>query len=58
VDVEIQPVLRADEVPRSELGAATRLGWNSWSWRQPMPRDAADAVFHADDRTELDGADL
>jgi type VI secretion system protein ImpH len=57
VDVDIQPVLRADDVPACRLGAGdglgTRLGWNTWSHRDAMTRDAADAVFPAEDATAI-----
>ncbi len=54
VDVDVQLVLTASEVPTIQLGPApavgrgglgSRLGWNTWSRSRPMQRDAADAVF-------------
>ncbi len=53
LDVEFQLVLKAEEVPSCKvgpgLGLGSRLGWNTWSRRRPMPKDAADAVFQAVD---------
>ena len=53
LDIEIQPILRAHDVPRCEVGGGSgaRLGWNTWSRRLPMKEDARDAVFRVDDRT-------
>jgi type VI secretion system protein ImpH len=50
IDVDVQLVLKAAEVPatnlgRSAAGAGSRLGWNTWSRSRPMRRDADDAVF-------------
>ncbi len=50
VDVDIQLVLQADEVPATKLGRpaagpGSRLGWNTWSRSRPLRRDADDAVF-------------
>lgn len=46
-DVELQLVLRADEVPRCTLGAdaALPLGWATWMRTTASPRDADDTVF-------------
>lgn len=44
-DFDIQPVLRAAEVPRCQLGGDAYLGWNTWTWSAPFPRDADDAIF-------------
>ncbi len=53
MDVEFQLVLKKDEVPGCKvgpgMGLGSRLGWNTWSKRKPMPRDAADAVFQAEE---------
>jgi type VI secretion system protein ImpH len=53
LDVEFQLVLAAEEVPACKVGVkggiGTRLGWNTWSRRQPMKRDADDAVFQAEE---------
>lgn len=58
IDVEIQLVLKKDEVPGCRVGPGagigSRLGWNTWSKRKPTPHDAADAVFQADDDVWLD----
>jgi type VI secretion system protein ImpH len=50
IDVDIQLILQAPEVPACKLGRpvtglGSRLGWNSWSRSRPMRRDADDAVF-------------
>jgi type VI secretion system protein ImpH len=48
-DFDVQPVLKADEVPRCRLGGdradPSRLGWNTWVRSRPFPRDAENAVF-------------
>jgi type VI secretion system protein ImpH len=48
-DFDVQPVLEAAEVPRSQLGGliqnASYLGWNTWLRSRPMPHDAGDAIF-------------
>jgi type VI secretion system protein ImpH len=53
MDAEFQLILKKDEVPGCKvgpgLGLGSRLGWNTWSKRKPMPRDAADAVFQAEE---------
>jgi len=48
LDFDVQPVLKAPEVPRCQLssrGERSRLGWNTWVHARPMSRDADDAVF-------------
>jgi type VI secretion system protein ImpH len=53
IDVEFQLILKKEEVPGCKigpgLGLGSRLGWNTWSKRKPLPRDAADAVFQAEE---------
>jgi type VI secretion system protein ImpH len=48
-DFDIQPVLRAEEVPETQLAGDGRapscLGWNTWLHSGSYPRDADDAVF-------------
>jgi type VI secretion system protein ImpH len=48
-DFDVQPVLKAAEVPACQLGGQppdlSRLGWNTWLRSQPMPHDADDPVF-------------
>jgi len=47
LEAKVRPVLRADEVPQTQLGGngCSRLGWTSWlSSRRPV-RDAEDACF-------------
>lgn len=43
----VRPVLRADEVPATQLGggAGSRLGWTSWLVSRRPVRDADDAFF-------------
>lgn len=44
---EIQPVLRASDVPYCRVGVAdgSRLGWDTWLLTAPKTKDAEDAVF-------------
>lgn len=46
---DVQPVLKAAEVPRCQIGRSTRpgshLGWNTWLKSREFPRDADDAIF-------------
>jgi type VI secretion system protein ImpH len=46
---DLQLVLKADEVPRTRLGAkqagGSRLGWNTWMRSRPCTREVDDAVF-------------
>lgn len=53
LDVSIQLVLAADEVPEAQLvddgSIGPRLGWNTWSRTQPMETNADDAVFETED---------
>jgi type VI secretion system protein ImpH len=46
-DFDIQPVLRADEVPALRLGGegSPQIGWNSWLISRPAILDADDARF-------------
>jgi len=48
-DFDVQPVLRAQEVPECRLGgdvmAGSRLGWNTWLRSKTLPKDADEAVF-------------
>jgi type VI secretion system protein ImpH len=47
-DVELQLVLRRDDVPPCELAAAGEgplLGWTSWVKNAPFPRDACETVL-------------
>jgi type VI secretion system protein ImpH len=54
VDVDVQLVLKKEEVPGCQLGQRTglgsRLGWNTWAKAKPMPRDAEEAVFLAEEK--------
>ncbi len=40
-------VLRSGQVPRSRLGAGTRLGWTSWVTTQASPEDRADLALRS-----------
>jgi type VI secretion system protein ImpH len=42
---DAQLVLKAAEVPATELGRAGRLGWTTWLKTQPFTRDADDLVL-------------
>lgn len=48
-DFDIQPVLRAEEVPPCRLGGdsgdPSYLGWNTWLISEPLVHDAEDALF-------------
>jgi type VI secretion system protein ImpH len=52
---EVQPVLRADEVPACALGEnpSTRLGWAMWLKTQPFEADTTQPVFAARTATPL-----
>jgi len=52
---EIQPILRADEVPWCALGVSqsTRLGWAMWLKTQPFQADTTQPVFAARVATPL-----
>ena len=52
LDFDVQPVLKAAEVPKCSLrrqGERSRLGWNTWVHSRPMRRDVDDAVFSLDE---------
>jgi type VI secretion system protein ImpH len=53
LDFDVQPVLRAKEVPPCRLSAeepqSQCLGWDSWVGNDVPATDAADAVFEAED---------
>ena len=52
-DFDVQPVLRADEVPWLQLTRDTqhapRMGWNTWLRSRPFQRDVDDAIFSIPD---------
>jgi len=52
LEFEVQPLLRAGEVPRTRLTrqapSPSRLGWNSWVHAKPAARDADQARFRGD----------
>ena len=48
LDFDVQPVLKANEVPLCKLknsGERSCLGWNTWVHSRPMTHDVDDAVF-------------
>ena len=48
VDFDVQVILEARDVPRTQLGGdgpAARLGWNAWARTEPARRDADEAVL-------------
>ncbi len=53
-DFDVQPVLKAAEVPWCQLGGGpaapggppARLGWNTWIRSRALDRDVDDAVFY------------
>jgi type VI secretion system protein ImpH len=49
LDFDIQPVLKRDEVPPTQLSPDTEdgpfLGWNTWMPSESRDRDVDDAVF-------------
>ena len=48
-DFDVQPVLKAAEVPWCQLGGdGAELGWNTWIRSRPLPADADDAVFFSE----------
>jgi type VI secretion system protein ImpH len=48
-DFDVQPVLKAPEVPECRLGSdgptPALLGWNTWVWSRPFDHDVSDAAF-------------
>jgi type VI secretion system protein ImpH len=52
-DFDVQPVLRAAEVPWCRLGPGEAdgpyLGWNTWARSSPFREDVADTVFALDE---------
>ena len=43
---DVQLVLRAEEVPGTQLGQSTRLGWTSWMSTKPFTRDADELILN------------
>ncbi|MBX3439947.1 MAG: type VI secretion system baseplate subunit TssG [Planctomycetaceae bacterium] len=56
-DFDVQPVLKASEIPSSRLGAQTFLGWNSWLISHPRTRNGTEAVFRPRGVMEPGGTD-
>lgn len=52
LDFDVQPVLRAEEIPgfrlQSDEKTGVRLGWNSWTHSESPAADADDVVFSLD----------
>ncbi len=42
---ELQLVLRAEDVPPTQLGSGSRLGWTSWLQSSPATKDSDDLVL-------------
>lgn len=42
---DVRLVLRRDEVPKAQVGGATRLGWTTWLGTRGNPADADDLVL-------------
>ena len=42
---DLQLVLKANEIPQTQLGRGSRLGWTTWISTTPFSRDAEDAIF-------------
>jgi type VI secretion system protein ImpH len=58
IDIEVQLILRAGEVPVCRMGKGqapigSRIGWNSWSRSRPMRVDAGQPVFQVRERVFL-----
>jgi type VI secretion system protein ImpH len=61
IDVEVQVVLKAREVPMCKVGSGagpigSRIGWNCWSRKKEMKRDADEPVFEAEEITRVEPA--
>jgi type VI secretion system protein ImpH len=57
LDFDIQPVLRADDVPECQLSdepPGPRLGWNTWLVSQQPGNDADDALFAAEEVVRIE----
>ena len=44
-DFDVQLILQREDVPRTQLGGDSRLGWNTWMTAETPEHDAGDAVF-------------
>lgn len=57
LEFDIQPILRADEVPLCQTGCdpkrSPRLGWSAWLKATDLHIDVGDAVFHGPDFGQL-----
>ncbi len=58
LDFDVQLLLKADEVPEYRLGdesrVGARLGWNVWVRSGPLDHEPDDAVFEAEEVSEVD----
>lgn len=45
---DLQLVLRADEVPRTQLGRAGKLGWTTWLKTKPFGQDADNLILQSE----------
>lgn len=50
-DWDVQLVLRRGEVPLTELGTTTRLGWTSWLYARTRKQDADDLILTGNPET-------
>ncbi|MFO0875763.1 MAG: type VI secretion system baseplate subunit TssG [Gemmataceae bacterium] len=56
-DVDVQPVLQANQIPECQLSdelPGPRLGWNTWLTSQQAQEDTDDALFPAEEVTLVD----
>jgi type VI secretion system protein ImpH len=44
-DFDIQPILRAADIPSASLSGSAQLGWSAWVLSKPRQRDGDEAVF-------------
>jgi predicted component of type VI protein secretion system len=43
---EVQLILQAPEVPKTQLGIAGQLGWTTWLISKPVTEDVRDCVLN------------
>jgi type VI secretion system protein ImpH len=46
---DVQLVLKADQVPKTQLGQHGRLGWTTWLCTLPFKNDVADLILDPGD---------
>jgi type VI secretion system protein ImpH len=44
-DIDVELILRRDEVPECELGDGPQLGWTTWAKSAPFSRDPGDTIL-------------